>query len=128
VHAGTAGLARLAVGRNTRILRDVLMQRAAPCDVQHLNAATDREHRDAARHGDVSYRTFEIVGAAVDAVDTGMRGLAVQLGVDIRSAGQHDCIDALEQPLRVARILHDHGLPAGAHDRVDISAGECERA
>src|SRR3989442_906777 len=54
--------------------------------------------------------------------------LAVQHGVDVGPAGQQQGVDARQEGLRVGCVVDDHRLPAGAHDRVEIGAGECARA
>ena len=79
-HAG------LAVRRHTRVFEDVLEQRAAARDVQHLEAAAVRERWHRHRGRGVGERGLEVVGPARDAVGLLVRSLPVQRGVDIGAA------------------------------------------
>ncbi len=128
VQVGAAGLTRAAVRRDAGIVDEVLVQRAAASDVQHLEAAADGEERQTACDGDVRERGFEVVGPAIDAVHGRVRRFAVQRRVDVGAAGEHERVDTCEQRLRVAGVVDEHRLCARALDRVEVRTGQRGRA
>ena len=120
---GAARFARLAVRGNAGIVGDVLVQRAAARDVQHLDAAADRERRasprataaSASAHSKSSAvrSTPYTLGCAVLAVQRAGRRRA-RRSARARRPGRADAFGSRAS-------LDDDGLPAGAHDRVEIA-------
>ena len=126
---GAAGDSGRTVRRDARVVGDVLVQRAAPGDVQDLDPATDRERRAPnARSRPRRARTRSRRRRRRRRSVLGCGALAVAGGIDIGSAGEHERVDACEERLRVARVVHDHRLTAGAQHRVDVAVGERGRA
>ena len=80
--------AGLAVGEDPVAVGDVLVERAAQRDVQHLVAAADRQRRDTAIDGSTCERELETVPVRDDPVDLVAPLLAVLLGVEVAAAHQ----------------------------------------
>ena len=74
-------------------VREVLDQRAAQRDVQHLHAAADREGRRAVAHRGACEGDVERVDVVLHAVGVGVRGLAVAHRVDVGTADQHEPVE-----------------------------------
>ena len=97
--------------------RDVLHQRAAGGDVQHLGAAADRQQRHVAGHRAARQIDLELVAARLRVVGQRVAILAVEDRVDVAAAGQQDPVDFVQH---LARALGDleHARPgAGLFDR-----------
>ena len=100
--------------------RDVLHERAAGGDVQHLGAAADREQRQVGRHRPARQIDLELVAPRLGIFDRRVPLLAVEHGVDVAAAGQEQAVELAEQ---LARALADleHARPsAGLFDRRDV--------
>jgi hypothetical protein len=67
----------------------VLVQRAAEVDVEQLQAAADRQHRQAPVERGGQERELAVVARPVEA-DGGVRLLAVQRRIDVGAAGEHE--------------------------------------
>ena len=128
VPPGSAGYSGLAVGRHSGIVGDVLVQRAAARDVQHLDAATDRERRDRADRGRLGHRAFEVVVGPIDAVRARVRGFAVTPRVDVGPAGENQRVDPRQECFGIARVVDDDRLAAGPQHGFHIAVGERGRA
>ena len=81
-------------------VRQVLMQRSAERDVEHLRAATDAQHRQLALERRVQQREFPGVALTAGLVGGRMRLLAVGGGVDVLAAGDQQPVQTVEHPLR----------------------------
>ena len=123
-----ARLTGAAVAFDAGKVGDVLVQRAAERDVQHLQPATDRERRGRPFDRGAGQRELGFVGGAVDAVHLGVPFLAVAGGIDVGAAAQHERVDAVEQRHEVARGVDHDGLAARAHDRVEVRTRDRGRA
>ena len=106
VHGRSARDAGLAVGEDPVAVGDVLVERAAQRDVQHLVAAADRQRRDTAIDGGTCERELEAVPVRDDAVDLVAPLLAVLLGVEVAAAHQQQPVEPFE-----------HGSGVGVVDR-----------
>ena len=77
------------MGERARDLRrNVLHERAAACDVEHLNPAADREDRQLPRASGGDERDLELVAPLFSLVDRRVRGLAISRRRDVGAAGQ----------------------------------------
>jgi hypothetical protein len=100
------------VERSCHLRRDVLDQRAAGRDVQHLDAAANREDRQATRAGLADQLDLELVPLGGDLHDRRMHLLPVARRRDIVAPGQKESVSALE------RVGHTHrGV-----DHADVAA------
>ena len=100
--------------------RDVLHERAAAGDVQHLHAAADGENRQIARAGGRDEGDLELVARRIDVLDPLMRRLAVSRGLDVAAAGQQQAVDARQRLLDRHRRVEDAHLAAGVKDRLPV--------
>ena len=78
---------------------DVLVETAAERDVQHLDAAADREDRQPPIERDPHRRGLDGVARRRDVVERGMRGLAEERGVHVAAAGQEQAVQAPREPI-----------------------------
>ena len=99
---------------------EVLNERPAERDVEHLDAAADREHRQVAPHGFAHERQLQRVALGVHF--HGHRGvdiLTVLPGIDVEPACEYKAVHAIQRVLPGAR-LNRHRRPAGVLDRLDV--------
>ena len=96
------------------VLVDVLHQRAAERDVEHLVAAADGEQREAELDRRPGHGQVERIVVGIDLADPGVdlrRAVAVR--VDVGSAGQADPVEAGQRPARSARVASIGGSTTG---------------
>jgi len=105
-------------------LGQVLQQRAAAGDVEHLHPAADPEERQIPLDRALGQRDLERVALRVDVDGRGVHGLAVGGGVDVRAAGEDQAVEQVEQLVGMlgrARIRRQQQRDAaGALDRVGV--------
>ena len=108
----------IQVGYDRR--RDVLHQRAARGDVEHLDAAADREERHVARERGLRQRDLERIARGVRAGPSGapVHRIAPDRRRRRRSAAARRCGPGLRG--RIVARLEQQRLAAGALDRFDI--------
>ena len=119
---------RLAVPDLRRPLAgQILQQRAAARDVEHLQAAADRQHGQLARLGGADERDLEAVEVRLGGAEAGVGLGAVDRRVQVRAARQAQAAEPVEQGLDAVDVQRrdDHGHRAGTADRLRI--GEAER-
>ncbi len=103
------------VRQRARHLRwNVLDEGAAARDVQHLDAAADREDRKVARAGIFDERQLEFVTARLRLDQRRVRRLPVSRRRHIVAAREHESVDAGE------RLLHGHRRIEHAHLAADV--------
>ena len=103
-----------AVGHDDRVLAhpvtlgiEVLYERAALGDVQHLHATADRQYRHVAGDGCTHHRQVELVVQAHHSVQRVGGGLlAVTVWLDVAAAGQ-------QQPVELIEVVVGHLRSAG---------------
>src|SRR5436305_6972829 len=78
-------------------VREMLMERPAPRDVEELHAAADAEDRKAAPVGGLDQGELDGVHARLGRAELEMWLLAIGARLDIRTARQADAVDAVEQ-------------------------------
>ena len=112
----------------TDVVGEVLHEIATRRDVEDLRPAADREHRHVARERGPQQRQLGAVALGDDAPRLGMRILPVELGVEIRAAGEDDGVERVERLLdrRVER-RDEQRPPTRALDRADVM-GRDERS
>ena len=99
------------------LLLDVLHERTAAGDVEHLDAATDCEQRKVGVDGSPRQLELVVVAAGLDAWIRGMRGLAVDRRQDIASTGQQNPVHRPNHVLRpVDRAVEHTDLRANTTD------------
>jgi hypothetical protein len=108
------------------VVGQVLDQRAAERDVQQLHAAADPEHRQVAFQRAQRQRDLRAVAVGPGVGGLGMALDAVGARVDVRAAGEHQAVEAVEH---VVGVLFDPGVGrqhqrdgAGALQRVHVRA------
>ena len=101
-------------------VRDVLLDAAAECHVQHLGAAADREHRQVARERGLHQRELEVVALADDPDRLGVRVGAVQLWIEVGSAGEDQPVDCVERLVDRRAGRHEQRDAAGVGDGLHI--------
>jgi hypothetical protein len=117
------GLALIVAARPEADEGDVLVERAAGGDVQHLDAPADAEHREVAFERPAGQGDLESVTRRIDLDPAPFpKPLAVERGIDILAPGQHESIEIVEGGLRrIVRAGEErHRLPAGRLDRVQV--------
>ncbi len=77
-------------------LGQVLDEVAAARDVQHLEAAADREHRQVARERRLEQRELAAVALGVRARRLRMRLGAVLVGLEVVAAGEDEAVERVE--------------------------------
>jgi hypothetical protein len=96
----------------------VLDDVAAPGDVQHLEAATDREHGQIPLERRLQERELALVALGVRADSRRMGVGAVLLRLQVVAAGEDQPVERVEQLLdAVIAGRHEHRAPAGPLDR-----------
>ena len=103
----------------------VLGQRAAECDVEHLHTPAHREYRQIAVQRGAQQGQLERVARRTHAAAGRMRLLAVPGGIDVTAAGEHQAVQGSDQRVRCG--LHrwqQHRDAARPDDRVDVDAGQ----
>ena len=117
---------RLPVGERDGVLAhpvvavaDVLGQRAAEGDVEHLHAAAQRQHRQVELDGREGHGDLELVVDLGDAVQrVVVRLLAVAPRVDVAAAGQQHAVEVAQHAAGVAAPARGSAAPApGRHRR-----------
>ncbi len=105
----------------------VLVQCAAPRDVDDLGAAADGQHGHVALVGGARQRELELVQGAFRRAQARVPIGAVDGGIDVGTAGQADAVDAIQEGVDRAegQRRDDDRQPAGALDRLQV--GEPER-
>ena len=101
---------------------EVLVERGAVGECQHLHPQANPERRDRPREDSAREREVELLSPRMHQFHARMQLDPRAARVDVAAAGQDDPIDPLEEARRVvgvARRQH-HGDPAGAPHRVDI--------
>ena len=102
-------------------LGQVLDEVAAARDVQHLEAAADREHRHVARERGLEQRELAAVALGVRSVRLRMRLGAVLLRIEVVAAGEEQAVERVERLLdAVLARRHEHRAAAGALDRAHV--------
>ena len=81
----------------------VLMQRPAQCDVEHLCAAADAQHRKLPLERGAQQRELPGVALPSGLVGARMRLLTVGSGIDVLAAGDQQPVQAIENTLGDAR-------------------------
>jgi hypothetical protein len=71
----------------------VLIQRSAERDIEDLDSATDREHRQASITRGLEQREFGCVARRVDFAELRMRRRAVTFGIDVLAPGEQETAD-----------------------------------
>jgi hypothetical protein len=99
--------------------RNVLHQRAASSDVQHLHPPADREHRNVARDRLARQRNLERVAVAIGHRRR-MRRLTIQRRVHVRAATQEKPVDAIERLLRIVVRFEHQGFATRALHGFDV--------
>src|SRR5215470_19477352 len=111
------------VERRARLARDVLIEAPAEGDVQHLNAAADREQGDALRDRPARQLDLERIARRGHLAAGRMRPLAEACRVDVAAPGEQHTVDVLEDPgaRRVRQLRRQrHGYATGLLDGVEI--------
>src|SRR3984893_9486266 len=93
---------------------EVLNQRAAHCDVDHLLAAADTEHGQLALAGLAEHRQLGFIKLGVGVSDLLVPLLPVKGRVDIPASWEQEPVDVWE---RLGPRDQAHGLGAGSRDR-----------
>ena len=139
--------------RQRKLARDVLNQRAAERDVEHLHAAADREQRQTASQAPAHQRDFCASRPGSASWNAGCRVLAEERRIDVAAAGEQQAVDAVQQRRRRSssrdrrradlRRALDDGSPrsprssgsarwrsgaCASHPRRDVDAHQVERA
>src|SRR5687768_11075244 len=78
----------LMAERLVQLRRDVLHERAARGDVDHLQPATDRQQRRALRQRELGERQLERVAGRVWFVRVRMARVAIVRGIDVAASGK----------------------------------------
>ena len=87
------------------MLGQILMQRPPERHVDDLETAADGEQRDMAPGGFEDESDLEGVGVGTHPVErVGLRRLAVGVGVDIATTGDHQTVTTVEQDRHIHRI------------------------
>jgi hypothetical protein len=127
-------------GRGTQLVLDVLVQRAAAGDVEHLRAAADAEVGDVALEAAACEAELDgvllVVGGGVARVQAphglellrresagGVVGGLVERRVDVLALAEEHAVDGLErvqQRVHAGHARHDHRHRAVAHDEVQV--------
>ena len=103
------------------LARDVLHQRAAHRDIEHLHASADRQEGDTAGHRGARKRDLEVVAAILGRLERGVRHFAVKRRIDVAAPGQHQSVDAREDLLGRFRAGHHlDGLAARAANGLHV--------
>jgi hypothetical protein len=111
--------ARQAVRQRTgNLRRDVLHQRAAAGDVEHLDAAADGEHRQPPRARGGDQGNLELIAFALGFDDGLMRRLAVPRRRHVVAAGEDEPADPGECVVDRRRHVEDRRRPADVQDRL----------
>ena len=102
------------VGRlfEAAVFGNVLVQGPAPPHVHHLQAAADGQDRHAGLRGGVEQRQLLGVAGRFGVQQTGGRFCAVQGGVHVGAARQHDPVEVLDDPSRICVEGQQHRQPA----------------
>ncbi len=113
------------------LVGQVLQQRAAEGDIEHLHAAADPEHRHVALDRTAAQRDLELVAFGRRAVGLGIGRGAVGGGIDVGAPDQDQGVDVVQELVgRVdeQRIGRDHQRQAaGPLDRADIAGRQQRR-
>ena len=122
-----AGLSLAVVDRAAEV-GQVLVQRPAAGHVQHLHAAADREHGQAARYRPPREGQLEAVELGLGRPQLGMLGGAVVVRMQVRPARQADAVEAVEQLVHRAGAhrREDHRHRAGHTHGVEVALAECQ--
>src|SRR5439155_1478323 len=95
---------RLVSGRGLAVLeggprraRDILTETPGQCDVQHLEPAADREHRQPPRQRVLDQRDFQRVARVRNSAHGFVARLLEEVRVHVPSAGQEHAVKPLEQ-------------------------------
>ena len=104
---------------------EVLRERAAERDVQHLQPAAGAEHGHPPAPGLPHERHLELVPLPQGRVVRLVRRLPVELGVEVAAARHEEAVDAVEQALRILQVHRegreeDRGSP-GLLDRGQVA-------
>jgi len=119
----------LAVHDRRRSLhREVLQEGAAAGDVQHLQAAADRQHGQVARLGRAHERDLEEVEVRFGRAERGVGGGPVDRRVQVRAARQAQAAERVQQRLDAVGVQRgdDHRHRTGAADRLGIGQPQRE--
>ena len=101
--------------------RDVLDERAAGGDVQHLRAAADGEQRQVGSHRAPREIDLELVASRLGIVDGRVPLLAVEHRIDVAAAGQQQRRRSRPSTLRgLSLTSRTRARPAGLFDRRDV--------
>ena len=112
-------------------LGQILVQRAAEGDVEHLRATADAQHRQSSVQRGPQQR--ELPGVAVGARLIGgrVRLLAVGGGVEVVTAGDHQRVQAVEQPVDRAGVhrlrRQQHRDTTGKDHALEVVGGQIGR-
>ncbi len=79
----------------------VLDQGPPAGDVQDLCAAADRENRNVALHSAAAKRNLEAIALGLEADRLGVRLRAVARGVEVRTSGENQRVEDVEELSRV---------------------------
>ena len=109
----------------------VLEERAAADEAEQLHAVADAERRDAQLERGLRQRDVEVLLGARHGLRGRMRGAEAEpRGVEVVAAGEHETVDALEQPADVARPADRrdrHGHAPGLEHGVGVAVLERDR-
>jgi hypothetical protein len=109
----------------------VLVQRAAERDVEHLHAPTDPQHRQPPVQRAPQQRELPGVAGNARLVGGRMRLLAVRSGVEVITSGDHQRVQAVEHgadDLGVDRLRRQqHRDTAGHDDALEVISGQIAR-
>ena len=99
----------------------VLVQRPAARDVERLHAAADAQHRHPALVDGAGQRELEGVEVGLGRAELEVAlDRSVGIGVEVRTAGQHDAVEPVEQTPRRRRAA---AAPPGSRPRLRPPAG-----
>jgi hypothetical protein len=109
----------------------VLVQRPATGDIEHLDAAADAENRQSPLERAPQQREFQGVAGGARRVRFRMRLLAVSGRVEVITPGDHQAIQAVEHPVGNAGVAwlrrQQQRDATGGDDALEVIGGQITR-
>ena len=106
--------------RAAHFRRNILDERAARGDVQHLHAAADREDGQIARARRHDEGNLELVARRIDLFQLLMGRLAVSRGLDVAPTREQETSDARQRVPNAHRRIDDPDLTTGVKNRLPV--------
>ena len=100
--------------------RDVLHERAAGGDVQHLRAPADGEDRQVGVHRAARHVDFELVASRLGVFDARVALLTVEHGVHVAAAGEQESVELRHDLARAVGDFQHAWAPAGLLHRREV--------